>query len=275
MEGSTSRCTTYGICGLICLFPFQGVLDDGDLTLDNFDVVDEKTSLLKAEGGYRMGSLGSLTMSLQPPPSQLSRPASAQQLSQPASGVPGAVPGGAPGNPGAPASTPGAGGALDGKQDPLAGRDANSETMPQLIAHTTAATDKKLHGELCCIAFFYSKEGCVSRDPEEGSGLPESCRLMIQDLLTCLYYAQTSFKIFHGVLSKSHPRHIQTFNTKNLIFTMNDWIFSFYFISFLFLFISNLCQGPFPIHGARTIYNTCTWCQYMVQADIICKVQSH
>ena len=123
------------------------MLDDGDLTLDNFDVVDEKTSLLKAEGGYRMGSLGSLTMSLQPPPSQLSRPASAQQLSQPVSGVPGATPG-VPGNPGAPASTPGAAGAaLDGKQDPLAGRDANSETMPQLTTHT-AATDKKLHGEL-------------------------------------------------------------------------------------------------------------------------------
>ncbi len=51
------------------------------MTLDNFDVVDEKTSLLKAEGGglygHRVGSLGSLTMSLQPPPSQLSQPAAA------------------------------------------------------------------------------------------------------------------------------------------------------------------------------------------------------
>ncbi len=41
-------------------------------------MVDEKTSLLKAEGGglyQRAGSLGSLTVSLQPPPSQASHPA--------------------------------------------------------------------------------------------------------------------------------------------------------------------------------------------------------
>ena len=53
------------------------------MTLDNFEVVDEKTSLLKAEGGSLAhgGSLVSLTGSTPAPAiSQLSRPASASQL---------------------------------------------------------------------------------------------------------------------------------------------------------------------------------------------------
>ena len=110
---------------ITCVYP-QG-LDDGDLTLDNFDVVDEKTSLLKAEGGglyHRLGSLGSLTMSLQPPPSQQSHPTSAQQLTHPAG------------------TTPAAG--TDNKPQVLISKEPSCESVQQ------PNTDKRSHGELLC-----------------------------------------------------------------------------------------------------------------------------
>ena len=99
-------------------------MDDGDLTLDNFDVVDEKTSLLKAEDGglyHRMGSLGSLTMSLQPPPSQQSHPASAQQLTHPAGTTAAAV--------------------TDNKPQVLISKEPSCES----VRHPN--TDKRSHGE--------------------------------------------------------------------------------------------------------------------------------
>ena len=109
-------------------------LDDGDLTLHNFDVVDEKTSLLKAEGGglyHRMGSLGSLTMSLQPPPSQQSHPTSAQQLTHPAG------------------TTPAAG--TDNKPQVLISKEPSCESVQQ------PNTDKRSHGELLCFQVVSSR----------------------------------------------------------------------------------------------------------------------
>ena len=90
-------------------------------------MVDEKTSLLKAEGGglyHRMGSLGSLTMSLQPPPSQQSHPTSAQQLSHPVAATP-------------PVGT-------DNKPQVLISKEPSCESVQQ------PHTDKRSHGELLC-----------------------------------------------------------------------------------------------------------------------------
>ena len=91
-------------------------------------MVDEKTSLLKAEGGglyHRLGSLGSLTMSLQPPPSQQSHPTSAQQLTHPAG------------------TTPAAG--TDNKPQVLISKEPSCESVQQ------PNTDKRSHGELLCL----------------------------------------------------------------------------------------------------------------------------
>ena len=56
-------------------------MDDGELTLDNFDVIDEKTSLLKAEEAiHRVGSAASLAESLAQ--SEMSHPVSTTGLNR-------------------------------------------------------------------------------------------------------------------------------------------------------------------------------------------------
>ena len=62
----------------------NNAMDDGENTLDNYDVVDEKTSLLKAEGGSIQKSrsgLGSVHQ-LQPPPDMEQRSSSFHTVGQ-------------------------------------------------------------------------------------------------------------------------------------------------------------------------------------------------
>lgn len=77
--------------------PLQSVggIDDGETTLDNYEVVDEKTSLLKAEGGSvqpvettpKSGSVrGASSPGTQPPPYNISAAQFASSAGQGAAG---------------------------------------------------------------------------------------------------------------------------------------------------------------------------------------------
>ena len=60
-------------------------LDDGDITLDNFEVVDEKTSLLRAEGGSMIGLVPDSIHSYPAPQEAAATPAVAVRSERPAS----------------------------------------------------------------------------------------------------------------------------------------------------------------------------------------------